>query len=165
MARIAPAPAARLTLTAIGDSQTDPWTPYGYSRADMKWPGLLAAMLAANTGLPIKARNFGISGHTSADLLARSDAMQQWETPDLAAVMIGVNDPGFLTGSAQSPYPTLTGSATGGSIAGGYVGVAFVVTSASGQRMMIPPTTVQVPTGSTGSFTIGALSGISSVVA
>ena len=60
---------------------------------------------------------------------------------------------------------TLTGSATGGSIAAGYVGVALVVTSPSGQRLLIPPTTVQIPSGGAGSFTIGALSGIPSVVA
>lgn len=97
------APARRLTLSALGDSQTDAATAWTYCRADQKWPEALAAALRASPyGLPIKARNFGVSGDTSANNLTRCDVLQQWEIPDLAAIYIGVNDPGASISTAQT---------------------------------------------------------------
>ncbi len=151
MSRIVATPYPRLTLSAIGDSQTDA-LGFSYSRPDQKWPNVLAQMLAAQYGLPIKARNFGISGQTTAQLLSRCDIMQRWEVPDLAAIHVGVNDP------VVEATPSVSASATGGSIAssGGYAGVAFVATDAIGQRWLLGPVAVQVPSGSTGSITVAS---------
>ena len=77
MPRLISTPARRLTLSCIGDSQTDAATAWTYGRADQKWPEVLASVLRSEYGLPIKARNFGISGDTSLQNLTRCDVMQQ----------------------------------------------------------------------------------------
>ena len=152
MSRLAASPYPRLTLCAIGDSQTDA-LGFSYCRPDQKWPSVLAGMLAAQYGLPIKARNFGISGQTTAQLLSRCDIMQRWEVPDLAAIHVGVND------VAIEATPGVSASATGGTISssGGYAGVVFVATDNIGQRWLLGPVAVQVPSGSTGSIAIASV--------
>lgn len=153
MARIglaAPIPNYR-TLVTLGDSQTDPLQTAYRTRPTQKWTERLAEKLRG-AGCPIKGRAFAVSGNTSADLLYRGEFAFRWEVPDLAAIYIGVNDPG------NGPSPAVSASATGGSIvatAGSqYVGVAFVSTNSTGQRLALPVTSVQVPVGTTGSLSI-----------
>lgn len=57
------------------------------------YPEQLAVLLRA-AGCDVKARNFGNSGATTAYLLQRIRAVTQFETPEIAIIMAGVNDPG-----------------------------------------------------------------------
>lgn len=151
-------PARRLTISCIGDSQTDGATAWTYCRPDQKWPeALVQKMRAAPYYLPIKARNYGISGDTSAQNLARSDVLQQWEIPDIAAIYVGVNDPGasISTSQTQANIQALIKCVKYG-VVGIKSGIASNTNSVSGQANLpsnAPPLTrmvVMVDTSTTG---------------
>lgn len=76
------------TAVALGDSQTQPW----------QWGNLpfraWAPLLDAALGRFWQVRCLALGGNTTANLLARTGAAFRWETPDLAIIYIGVNDPG-----------------------------------------------------------------------
>lgn len=80
------------TLTAGGDSQTAYDAGFGV-RPSQTWAAQTARMLAGDW----RGRAFGISGHTSAQLLARADVYVQYDVPDVALHAIGVNDPGAIS--------------------------------------------------------------------
>lgn len=80
------------TLTAIGDSQTDFAAGFGV-RPSRTWSQVLASILTG-AGQPARCRDYGISGDTSTGALGRADVLQMHETPDVALIHVGVNDPG-----------------------------------------------------------------------
>lgn len=79
------------TLAAIGDSLTFNWTLA--VRPELFHPERLAVALRA-LDVPIKARNFGLSGNTTAQMATRLPALTEHDIPVLAVVWGGVNDPG-----------------------------------------------------------------------
>lgn len=81
----------RQALAAIGDSLTQ--NASLNVRPNEFWPERLAVALR-ELGCPIIGRNFGISGNTTTQMLARIGVMTQFETPNLAIIWGGVNDPG-----------------------------------------------------------------------
>jgi lysophospholipase L1-like esterase len=80
-----------LTLAAMGDSLTHNIALRVLPSS--MWPERLAVGLRA-LGCPIKARNFGRSGNTSTQMIARMPVMTQHDVPILGIIMAGVNDPG-----------------------------------------------------------------------
>lgn len=79
------------SLAAIGDSLT-----HNFSldvRPDQFWPQRLTALLGGED-VAIRARNFGRSGNTTTQMLARLSRMTQFDVPRLAIIWGGVNDPG-----------------------------------------------------------------------
>lgn len=75
------------TCAALGDSQTQ---PYGWGAEPWRaWGPLLDRAL----GDEWIVRTFGVGGDTTAQLLARLGAAFRYDTPAMAAVYIGVNDP------------------------------------------------------------------------
>src|SRR3954467_21468 len=81
------------TICAIGDSLT--WN-YIYSPVMSEfYPEQLAALLrVAAIGCDVKSRNFGNSGEKTSQMLQRIHTLFKFETPELAIIMGGVNDPG-----------------------------------------------------------------------
>ena len=88
------------TVAAIGDSLTGNNGYWSVSTAKM-WPEQLATLLRASD-VPAKARNFGVSGDTTTQMLARYAVMYGKEVPDLAVIFGGVNDPGAPIAGAVS---------------------------------------------------------------
>lgn len=89
----------RQAVSAIGDSLT-----LNYSlavRPDQHWPERLAVALR-DLGCPIQGRNFGISGNTTTQMLARIGVLTQYEIPKLAIIFGGVNDPGNAISGATT---------------------------------------------------------------
>lgn len=82
----------RKTAVAFGDSITLNYS-LGCLPSDF-WPTCTEVELNNNYGCDVKFRNFGNSGDTSAQILARITGAFRYETPDLACIMAGVNDPG-----------------------------------------------------------------------
>lgn len=79
------------TLAAMGDSLS-----YNVTlgvRPDQFWPKRLADALRA-LGCGVRSRNFGRSGNTTTDMIARFGAMTAYDVPFLGAIWGGVNDPG-----------------------------------------------------------------------
>jgi lysophospholipase L1-like esterase len=81
------------TICAIGDSLT--WNAiYGTLMCDF-YPEQLAELLRApSIGCDVKARNFGNSGERTSQMLQRIRCMTQFETPEVAIIFGGANDPG-----------------------------------------------------------------------
>lgn len=82
----------RKTLTVIGDSQTDYENGFGVLPRDT-WAGNLGRGLRG-AGKDVQVRAFGVSGDTSTNVLDRFAAMFLYDTPEIAGIYIGVNDPG-----------------------------------------------------------------------
>lgn len=80
------------TLAALGDSQTDDQAGWGVD-GFRTWVPVLADLLNRQ-GCKVRGRSFGISGDTTTQALARVDDLLFYDTPDLALIYAGVNDPG-----------------------------------------------------------------------
>lgn len=120
----------RYTIACLGDSYTYN-TSLGVT-ADGFYPYQTQAQLNA-AGASIKARNYGISGDTTAGLLFRMAQSIQFEIPDIAVIYQGTNDSnGFSTtvasSSSQSVFTVQTGAGAAYK-AGGYVIVNGTLTS------------------------------------
>jgi len=76
-------------IVCMGDSHTFNYV-LGLSSADF-YPNQLQKLLWA-AGANALARNMGISGDTTAQMIVRKSAMTRWETPDLAVIYAGQND-------------------------------------------------------------------------
>lgn len=87
----APLGEPRKTLAAMGDSLTHNVT-LGV-RPDQFWPERLAVKLREE-GVSVRARNFGKSGNTSTQMLARFGHMTRYDVPLIAGIWAGANDPG-----------------------------------------------------------------------
>lgn len=79
-------------LTVGGDSQTDIQAGYGVEAWNTWGPRLADAITLGNKD-KYRSRVFGLSGDTSAQLLARAGMMLYYDIPYIAAVAIGINDP------------------------------------------------------------------------
>jgi lysophospholipase L1-like esterase len=79
------------TIACMGDSLTLSYQRI--LRPDQYWPEQLATKLRA-LGCALKARNWGHSGHTTTQMLARLNEMTLQEVPDLGIIWGGANDPG-----------------------------------------------------------------------
>jgi hypothetical protein len=90
----------RQTITVGGDSQTTDETSYGVLPRDT-WGGCLSRTLRAE-GRDVQVRAFGVSGDTTANLLDRLASMLLYDTPAIAGLMIGVNDPGASIAQATT---------------------------------------------------------------
>lgn len=88
------------TLAAMGDSLTFNDVYWGCAPHQM-WPEVLAAQLRT-LACPIRGRNFGASGNTTTQMLARASQLTLYEVPDLAIVFGGVNDPGASIAGATT---------------------------------------------------------------
>ena len=76
------------TLVAMGDSLT---CGYPILPLHLFWPEALAAALR-NANVGIKARNFGIGGCTSLEMVERQASMTQFDVPALGVIWAGHND-------------------------------------------------------------------------
>lgn len=100
----------------------------------------------------VKVRNFGVSGNTSAQAVARMGCMTQFEVPVWAGVYVGANDGSNASTVAASPSPTTTVFALGAGKGG--------VTAAPGSWITVNGETRQVQSVSTDTVTLAvALSG------
>lgn len=88
---VAPLGQPRRSLTATGDSLTHNVT-LGV-RPDEFWPERLAVALRA-LGVSVRARNFGKSGNTSTQIVARKGQLLRYDVPLIGAIWAGANDPG-----------------------------------------------------------------------
>jgi hypothetical protein len=79
------------TLAVGGDSQTDVQAGWGVEAWNV-WGVRLAEALSLGSQDRYQARIFGLSGDTSAQLLARAGNMLYYDIPEIAAVAIGIND-------------------------------------------------------------------------
>lgn len=86
-------------IACIGDSQTlsvnKAVLPHEY------YPHLLQTSLRT-LGCDVTARNFGVSGDTTAQGLARVSCMDYYGAPDLAIVALGINDSAGQEATLQS---------------------------------------------------------------
>lgn len=98
----------RLTVAAIGDSLT-----YNHTLGvpmELFHPERVAVGLRA-LGAPVRSRNFGRSGDTTTQMLARISALTAIDTPKLAIIWGGVNDPGnSIVGSTTQSNITAMGT-------------------------------------------------------
>jgi lysophospholipase L1-like esterase len=53
-------------------------------------------------GCTVQCRNFGVSGTTTTNMLARFGAMTQYDIPKIAVIYGGINDPGNAISSATT---------------------------------------------------------------
>lgn len=86
-----PVPGLRHTIACIGDSITHNIT-LGCA-PHLFWPQVLADGLR-DDGYRVRARNFGVSGNTSTQMLARISEATMYDQPKVFIVACCVNDPG-----------------------------------------------------------------------
>lgn len=130
-------------IACLGDSHTNNWG-LGVN-SDQFYAARLQGLLKT-AGAKVLARNFGISGHTTSDLIRRQAALTTMEVPDLAIIYVGTND-GNAQGSSTvvaSPAPTTTSA----SVASG-TGKQF----APGCNVLINGQSVKIQTQSTDALT------------
>jgi lysophospholipase L1-like esterase len=80
---------AALKYLALGDSYT---IGTGASDDSRSFPSLLARRLSEQTGRNVDITNPAVNGFTTLDLIERELPLLQSVRPDLASVLIGVND-------------------------------------------------------------------------
>lgn len=150
-------------VAGVGDSLT--YASGTRVRPDEHYPKVLVEKLRAKGCASVRDRNFGISGNTSDQVLARIHKAYKLEYPDLAIIWTGANDGGVgatttaklkdiarcLRGSPQ--YPTLTASASGGSLATGSYNYKLTTIDVAGNESYPGPAAnadaaVTGPTGS-----------------
>ena len=112
----------KTTISCMGDSLTD-LSPFYGVRPSRMWPAQLSAALVA-LGASVKARNFGVGGNTTCQMLGRFSQMTNFDVPDVGIVFGGVNDPGRATtvngaGATTTNVPVQAGA--GAFLLGGYV--------------------------------------------
>jgi acyl-CoA thioesterase I len=80
---------ADLRYLALGDSYT---IGTGTSAESRSFPSLLARRLSEQTGRKVEVTNPAVNGFTTLDLIERELPLLRSVRPDLASVLIGVND-------------------------------------------------------------------------
>lgn len=80
----------KLTLTAIGDSQTTLTSAYNVP-GWLTWTPQLVKLLVRE-GIDTRCRAFGIGGETTANFLARADVLHYYDAPAVVAINGGIND-------------------------------------------------------------------------
>jgi acyl-CoA thioesterase-1 len=79
----------KLKYLALGDSYT---IGTGASDESRSFPSLLARRLSEQTGRKVEVTNPAVNGFTTLDLIERELPLLRSVRPDLASVLIGVND-------------------------------------------------------------------------
>lgn len=154
--------APRRVVACIGDSLT---YNTGYTAATgtvlphLFWPERLATQLRA-LGAGCKARNFGISGNTSWNLLDRFACLFQFEIPDVALIWIGGNDPGAVTTLTSLTGAGTTATATTPNPHHLTAGASVTISGASPAGYNGTVTVASTPTATTFTYAVG--SGLSS---
>jgi len=146
------------TLLCIGDSMVDnSQANTAAVMPDQQWPALVASKLRTLQGCNIQARNLGMSGSRTQQLVARLASIFKFGVPDIVAIFCGLNDvtvQGGFTAQAGGSTTTVKLSAsdfrednfcvgqtitfTGGTASGGtgvigsYNGATQIATIASG---------------------------------
>jgi hypothetical protein len=87
------------SVSCLGDSQSDA-EGFGVHGFD-QWPAALQASLR-DAGYNVGCRQFGNSGDTTAQMLARVADCFIYARPDVSVVYGGVNDPGATISTAQT---------------------------------------------------------------
>ena len=105
-------------IACMGDSLTNNYI-WG-TGADKFYPARLQAGLNA-AGADVLARNFGVSGEATGQMVARMSRMVQYEVPDLAIIYAGTND---LSTNGTTQVTSATAPTT----------TQFSVTAGSGAR-------------------------------
>ncbi|MHB8588692.1 MAG: SGNH/GDSL hydrolase family protein [Candidatus Dormibacteraceae bacterium] len=78
-----------ISYVALGDSYT---ICTGSSSPAHSWPSIIAERLKEQTGQEVKLTNPAVNGFTTRDLIARELPLVIELKPDLATILIGVND-------------------------------------------------------------------------
>lgn len=122
----------RFSVSCLGDSQTDFAVATGVP-SEQVWPGALCKRLNAE-GAITRPRGFGRSGDTTSMMLGRADVMFLYDTPSVAVVYGGVNDPGTTaTGTATAgAATTITLANTSSNKGNAYVGQVISTTGGTG---------------------------------
>ena len=92
-------------IVCMGDSLTSNYI-WGVG-LNKFYPRLVQDALNA-LGCSVLCRNFGVSGETTGQMLARSAVMTQYEVPDMAIIYGGTNDAQYSSTVQASPTPTAT---------------------------------------------------------
>lgn len=153
------------TVVCFGDSQTDSDAGYGVHGFET-WPAVLQESLKA-AGVNARCRSFGVSGDTSAQMLARVQDAFVYGRPDCAVLYIGVNDSSGTQANIQAAIKALKHRAigdeygSGPTVAGqaslpatGRLGQRYVVlsdTSSTGGMAAVDPRHHATITGAGGS--------------
>lgn len=88
------------TICCIGDSIT--YNTTLYTKPYEFYPAWLQKFLNEDHGCHLKCRNFGTSGNTTTQMLDRVHTLLQFEIPEIAIIMGGVNDPGNAINQATT---------------------------------------------------------------
>lgn len=126
---------ANHTITVIGDSFTQNYSlgtmPYEF------YPEVLAGYLRS-LGCTVKARNFGVSGNTSIQMLARAQVLTRYETADIGIIYAGANDAAsFATAVTQLHVQGLIKCFKFGAITSVTNPAALPADTASGTRYVV----------------------------
>ena len=78
-----------IRYVALGDSYT---IGTGLQDPAGAFPRLLARRLEEESGVPVRLRNLGVNGYTTADLIREELPVAADEHPELVTVLIGAND-------------------------------------------------------------------------
>lgn len=147
-----PARYPKHTLASLGDSITFNFTlgvlPHQF------WTEVACAYLRSLTpAYLIKGRNFGRSGNASgtylsatglnADTLSRLSEMTMFDTPDIAIIAVGVNDPGDLWGPTPSQAAPTTGAYS-----------AAIISSSTQSAITVPAPTAPATAFTSGQYLI-----------
>jgi lysophospholipase L1-like esterase len=88
------------TVAAMGDSLTFNDVYYGVA-PHLMWPEKLAVSLRG-LSCNVQARNFGASGDTTTQMLARIAQLTFYDIPAIAVIWGGINDPGTAIAGATT---------------------------------------------------------------
>ena len=94
-----PTHAMPIVYLALGDSYT---IGTGASHESLNFPSLLGARVEAATRRTVRVVNPAVNGFTTVDLLAYELGRLEGSSPDLASVLIGVND--LVQGRTERQY-------------------------------------------------------------
>lgn len=113
---------AKHTAAWMGDSIRDQVPFYGVAATDHA-PEVVASSLRA-MNYSVKARNFGVGGNTTNQMLGRISQLWWFDIPVIAVIEGGVNDPGAATtvngsGATTTAVPVQSGKCA--ALAGGYI--------------------------------------------
>lgn len=144
----------RYAAAVIGDSVTYSQGGGGLT-ADQFYPARVQAALVAR-GVDIKVRNFGNSGDTTAQMVARDACLTEFEVPDLGIIYGGVNDAanGSTVNGAGATTTSIPVQAAAGANfkVGAYVlisGQSVKVTAIATDTLTVAPALSGAPTNTT----------------
>ena len=146
---------AKRAIVAIGDSISYSLGGGGLV-ANQFYPARLQAAFAALGITDVIARNFGVSGNTTAQMIARMACLNQYETPYIGVIEGGINDGAngssvSGSGATTTSIPVQAGHGARFTV-GGYVvinGQSRLVTAISTDTLTVSPALSAAPTDAT----------------